>query len=189
MIFADRPSHFQGGIVEIGQGAVRVELQNRVGIEPGKGGEFADFFLSPFAVAGVTGDDQRPLGFAVFIKDEIASKGATDSTTFTSSKNDDPHSAWGWTTGNVPAKDDLSNVYLYATTDPVVGDLILYAGLERLDPGGDSHVDIEINQNPIDLDEQPSPRNAPGPDEYAVCRHRHKIQVSQNPLAKWHSRS
>ena len=95
---------------------------------------------------------------AVFIMDERASKGAKDNTTFTGSKNNDPHSAWQWVTGNVPAKDDLSNVYLYAATkanpDPQkVDDLILYAGLERLDPGGDSHIDIEINQIPIGLDE------------------------------------
>ena len=50
----------------------------------------------------------------------------------------------------MPAKDDLSNVYLYAVTNEL-GELILYAGLERLDPGGSSHVDIEINQQPISL--------------------------------------
>ena len=93
---------------------------------------------------------------AVFIQDELATKGAVDSTTFTGSKNDDPHSDWTHVAGNVPAKDDLSNVYLYATTDDdndpnTVDDLILYAGLERLDPGGSSHVDIEINQEPISL--------------------------------------
>lgn len=92
---------------------------------------------------------------AVFNMDERASKGAVDSTTFTGSKNDDLHSSWQWVTGNVPAKDDLSNVYLYATTkdnpDPMVDDMILFAGLERIDPGGDSHVDIEINQQPISL--------------------------------------
>ncbi|HUV26092.1 MAG TPA: hypothetical protein VMW34_01885, partial [Anaerolineales bacterium] len=93
---------------------------------------------------------------AVFIQDELASKGGVDSTTFTGSKNDDPHSTWTYVSGNVPAKDDLSNVYLYATpyddkNPDTVDDLILYAGLERLDPGGSSHVDIEINQQPISL--------------------------------------
>ena len=87
---------------------------------------------------------------AVFIKDELSAKGAVDSTTFTGSKNDAPHSAWTYVSGKVPAKDDLSNVYLYAITDEA-DDLILYAGLERLDPGGSSHVDIEINQQPISL--------------------------------------
>jgi hypothetical protein len=56
--------------------------------------------------------------------------------------------------GNVPAKDDLSNVYLYLASNEA-DELILYAGLERLDPSGDSHIDIEINQSLVDLDSQP----------------------------------
>jgi hypothetical protein len=91
---------------------------------------------------------------AVFIEDQRAYKGNVDDTTFTGSKNDDLHSTWKWVTGNVPPKDDLSNVYMYATPN-AEGELILYAGLERLDPGGDSHIDIEINQDPIGLDQEP----------------------------------
>jgi hypothetical protein len=92
---------------------------------------------------------------AIFIQDDLALKGKTDDTTFTGSKNDDPRSTWQWVTGNVPSKDDLSNVYLFATTltkTPDTNDLILYAGIERVDPNGDSHIDIEISQNPIYTD-------------------------------------
>jgi archaellum component FlaG (FlaF/FlaG flagellin family) len=112
-----------------------------------------------------------------FIADPSAAGGATDPTTFsgfgTSNKNDDPISTadcsantypsctpWGWAPGNEPSKDDLTNVYAYETTaaaDQAVpdaikkGDLILYAGAEREDPSGDSHIDFEFFQNAVSL--------------------------------------
>ncbi|MHA1939940.1 MAG: hypothetical protein ACW97O_17175, partial [Candidatus Thorarchaeota archaeon] len=96
---------------------------------------------------------------ADFIQDERATKGSRDGTTFSNvSKNGGLLSDWGWASGNVPAKDDLSNVYAYVISKPSekpdqpFDDLILYAGLERIDPGGDSHLDIEIFQAPIQLE-------------------------------------
>jgi hypothetical protein len=131
---------------------------------------------------------------ATFLKDETSQKGASDRTTFSgaggSNKNNDPISTadcaahtppltgsacdtWHWDSGNVPAKDDLVNSYVYATM-PATGDLadhlILYAGLERLDESGDSHVDFEFLQNPLNIvdgavsGEGAIPCNDPGSD-------------------------
>jgi hypothetical protein len=119
-----------------------------------------------------------------FIADPSSAAGARDPSTFsgfgTSNKNTDPISTadctapgnsypsctpWGWAPGNEPAKDDLTNVYAYETVatanDPntgamKAGDLILYAGAEREDPSGDSHIDFEFFQNRVSLCEPPS---------------------------------
>lgn len=88
------------------------------------------------------------------IDDALAVAGAVDDTVFASSnKNGDAVDSWNWDTGNVPVKDDLSNVYGFAIEDG--GDLIVYAGLERLSPNGDSHVDIEFTQQEVVLDKEP----------------------------------
>ncbi|WP_341502586.1 hypothetical protein [Gallaecimonas sp. GXIMD4217] len=90
-------------------------------------------------------------GVGTFLMDDLSAKGAVDDTTFaTSNKNNDLISTWRWDTGNNPPKDDISNVYFYGKF--IDGDLILYAGLERLAPNGDSHVDFEFNQDGIALD-------------------------------------
>jgi len=114
-----------------------------------------------------------------FIADPSSAGGASDPTTFsgfgTSNKNTDPVSTadctatgntysactpWGWAAGNEPSKDDLTNVYAYetqATSNSSLpelinsGDLILYAGAEREDPSGDSHIDFEFFQNQVGL--------------------------------------
>jgi hypothetical protein len=112
---------------------------------------------------------------AAFLKDDTSQKGTTDKTTFSgaggSNKNNDPISnadcaahtppltgsacdTWHWDAGNVPAKDDLVNSYVYATmpaSGPLEDHLILYGGLERLDESGDSHVDIEFLQNQVNI--------------------------------------
>lgn len=111
---------------------------------------------------------------AAFIPDPSSAGGAADPTTFsgfgTSNKNNDPVSTadcaarvppltgsgcdpWGWDSGNVPAKDDLTNVYAYEVINPANGHLILYGGIERETPNGDSHVDLEFFQDPVALDE------------------------------------
>lgn len=108
---------------------------------------------------------------ASFIIDDTSQKGASDRTTFSgaggSNKNNDPifgpGDTWHWDSGNVPAKDDLVNVYAYATVNPANDHLIIYAGFERLDPSGDSHIDIEFLQDDIALDEE-VPCNDAGPD-------------------------
>jgi hypothetical protein len=113
---------------------------------------------------------------AGFIKDDTAAGGAKDRSTFsgagTSNKNSDAISTndctagfdpdltgsacapWAWDKGDVPAKDDLTNVYSYATvpsSGALAGHLILYAGLEREDPSGTSHIDVEFFQDPVAL--------------------------------------
>ncbi|TLZ72278.1 MAG: hypothetical protein E6K10_02725 [Methanobacteriota archaeon] len=117
---------------------------------------------------------------AAFEKDQLSQSSSTDWTTFsgagTSNKNDDPVSCptisvttcWHWDTGNVPAKDDFSNGYAWAKIDPANGHLIVYAGFERLDPSGDSHVDLEFFQNQVALDEAP-PCNDPGISDPYPC--------------------
>ncbi len=110
-----------------------------------------------------------PSKVAVFIKDDTSQSSSTDKTTFSgaggSNKNNDAISGagdtWHWDEGNVPAKDDFANGYAYATF--VSGHLIIYAGFERLDPSGDSHVDMEFFHDQVRLDEA-VPCNDPGSD-------------------------
>jgi hypothetical protein len=111
-----------------------------------------DWVNIPFDENGNGDVSNLPGGVAArFIKDGLAVKGLTDDTAFTGSKNDDLHADWQWVAaGNVPAKNDLSNVYFYTATNGD-NDLSLFAGLERIVPNGDSHVDIEINQNELIL--------------------------------------
>jgi uncharacterized repeat protein (TIGR01451 family) len=107
-----------------------------------------------------------------FVADHLAVGGAKDDTSFAkgSSKNDDPIALWRWSTGNAPAKDDLSNFYAYATLNEF-DELILYAGVERLAPQGSSHIDFEFNQSLIGLDKDPPCRNdrSDGPDDGSPC--------------------
>jgi hypothetical protein len=132
------------------------------------GPDWADLF-------DANGDPVGPAGVAkAFIEDPNSLKGAADPTTFSgaggSNKNNDAISGagdtWHWDAGNVPAKDDLTNLYSYATlptTGALANHLILYSGLERLDPNGDSHVDLEFFQDDVALDET-APCNDAGPD-------------------------
>src|SRR5438094_844254 len=117
--------------------------------------------------------EQAPGKECAFIADPSSAGGALDPTTFsgfgTSNKNGDPISTtdcntsisgntyasctpWGWDPGNIPAKDDLTNVYSYQVV-PTTGDranhVLLYGGIEREDPSGDSHVDLEYFQSPV----------------------------------------
>ena len=158
------------------------------------GPDWADLF-------DANGDDIGSATFggvaAAFINDPTSQRGATDSSTFSgaggSNKNNDPISdgdcaarvppltgsacdTWHWDSGNVPAKDDLVNSYAYAaipTSGPLQDHLILYTGLERLDESGDSHIDFEFLQDPVDIvDDEPAasgdaavPCNDPGSDD------------------------
>jgi prealbumin domain-containing protein len=141
-----------------------------------------------------SGNPVGPAGVAkAFVADDLSAKGATDRTTFGgaggSNKNNDPMSVpdcagftppltgsacdtWHWDGGNNPPKDDLANIYAYATipTAPATGTppshlnhLVLYTGIERLAPEGDSHIDVEFLQEPVSLDEA-LPCNDPGSD-------------------------
>ncbi|HAG09283.1 MAG TPA: hypothetical protein DCK87_06975, partial [Desulfotomaculum sp.] len=56
---------------------------------------------------------------------------------------------WGWTAGNVPDKDDITNAYAAAYN--VDGDLIIYFGLDRYANNGDAQVGFWFFQNPVGL--------------------------------------
>ena len=140
---------------------------------------------------GIFDANRNPVGLATFggaaaafLFDDTSQKGASDRTTFSgaggSNKNNDPISdadcaarvppltgsacdTMHWDSGNVPSKDDLVNVYAYAKINPADGHLIIYSGFERLDPNGDSHIDIEFLKDQVSLDEA-VPCNDAGPD-------------------------
>ncbi|MHC4611801.1 MAG: hypothetical protein ACYS7M_15795, partial [Planctomycetota bacterium] len=95
---------------------------------------------------------------ANFSRDMLAISSLTDCTVFgsTSDKNGNPIATWNFKDGNVPPKDELSNVYAYLAEDADVG-RALYLGLERPTNDGDSHVDFEINQGEIGFNPEPGP--------------------------------
>ena len=75
--------------------------------------------------------------------------------------------------GDVPAKDDLTNVYSYATipsSGPFQDHLILYAGLEREDPSGTSHIDVEFFQDSVALANADSNGNCVKPAGASNCK-------------------
>jgi hypothetical protein len=90
---------------------------------------------------------------ASFEADDLSQSNSVDCTTYGpgSNKNIDEIDTWEFQAGNVPPKDDISNVYAYlAETED--GRRFVYLGLERIEEGGDSHVDFEFNQNEIGLE-------------------------------------
>lgn len=111
---------------------------------------------------------------ALFLLDDLAQGKLKDDTVFAeSNKNNDLTATWNWDTGNVPPKDDLANVYAYATLNEF-DELIIYAGLERLAPEGDSHIDFQFSQQPIGLDKSPPcgddhTDDTPEEDDTAPC--------------------
>ncbi len=113
---------------------------------------------SIFVVDDCSGQDGEVIGtslppegiIAAFVRDQLSVKGLIDCTTFgpTSNKNGDAVNTWDWRPGNVPAKDDLANVYAYLVEDPVSGRRLLYMGLERIVNDGDSHIDFDVKLDP-----------------------------------------
>jgi len=150
--------------------------------------------------------EEAPGKECAFLEDASSAGGATDPTTFsgfgTSNKNNDPISTadcsnrtppltgsgcspWGWDGGNVPAKDDLTNVYAYEvvpTSGPRAGHVIIYGGLERESPSGDSYVDLEFFQNPVALCNSGSPNFTPTPTCFTGVRQTGDVIVSMNFL-------
>jgi hypothetical protein len=124
------------GLFELGDGTESPGSADILGSSDQAGPDWADIFDPDGNVRSNPGIDE------IFVVDSLAAGGATDSTTFTSSnKNTDPPSIWQWGSGNIPAKDDLSNVYGLAAID-AANEMYLYFGLERIDPGGDSHLTL-----------------------------------------------
>ncbi len=111
----------------------------------------------PDGIFDGSGNVVFPGAIARFLADDLAQGSAVDTTTYSgaggSNKNSDPISAWHWATGNVPAKDDLSNVYAYATL--YGGHLIIYVGFERIASNGDSHIDLEFFRDNVRLNQTP----------------------------------
>lgn len=151
------------GQFELGPGPGAGALTDILGSASIPGPDWADIF-------GATGNVILPGAIADFLKDDLSQGGAVDSTTYSgggsSNKNGDPISSWNWATGNVPAKDDLSNVYAYATL--YNGHLLIYVGFERIAANGDSHIDLEFFKDNVRLDEAP-PCDDPGISDPTVC--------------------
>ncbi|UCC85560.1 MAG: hypothetical protein JSV81_11890 [Anaerolineales bacterium] len=149
------------GLFELGDGAASPGTADILGdSDPSNGPDWAELFNGDGTLRGSDGNgipllqSQADGGYggltARFLKDDISTKINPDQTTFLSrNKNSDPISSWGWGPGGVASKGELSNFYVYATASSA-GGLVIYAGLERVDPGGDSHVDIELNQSLVE---------------------------------------
>jgi uncharacterized repeat protein (TIGR01451 family) len=173
----------QENFFELGPGVATDEngLTNILGDgNAANGPDWADLFTATGAKKDANNNniadcEESPGRECAFIADESSAGGATDPSTFsgfgTSNKNPDPISTadcasrtppltgsncspWGWDPGNVPAKDDLTNVYSYEvvpTSGPRANHVIVYGGIEREDPSGDSHVDLEYFQSQVAL--------------------------------------
>jgi LPXTG-site transpeptidase (sortase) family protein len=91
---------------------------------------------------------------AVFIVDPIStdttSCGTGDPTIIAGgAKNGDAFTTIGTTSGSVPAKDDLSNVYAVSHTRSDTGHPEMFFAAERLVNNGDSHIDFEFLQSNV----------------------------------------
>jgi LPXTG-site transpeptidase (sortase) family protein len=91
---------------------------------------------------------------AGFIVDPISSDttscGSGDPTIIAGgAKNGDAFTSIGTTSGAVPAKDDLSNVYAVSHTRSDTGHPEVFFAAERLVNNGDSHIDFEFLQSVI----------------------------------------
>jgi Prealbumin-like fold domain len=166
------------GLFELGDGLGTPGSANILGSPTQPGPDWSDLFEPYSTAAGVqwvpkdSNHDGTPDAVEIwggltaqFLKDQLAVSGTDDTSFATSNKNDMLISDWEWGTGKVTPKDDISNAYAYAVIDPSFnpGHLIIYAGLERIKVQGDSHVDIELNQNKIGLDSPvPCPTNTCG---------------------------
>ena len=154
-----------GGLFELGDGATPLTVGSGdiLGDSSGANGpDWADLFDS--GGASLVGSS------ATFVSDELSQGGGTDETHFAeSNKNNDLIATWNWSTGNEPPKDDLANVYTYATFDGA--DLIVYTGLERLSNDGASHVDFQFYRDEIRLDKAPPCGDdlTGGPDDKQPC--------------------
>ena len=65
------------------------------------------------------------------------------------SKDDNDISAWKFKTGSVPDKDDITNAFAAAYN--VGGDLVIYAGADRIDNSGDAFMGFWFFQNQVGL--------------------------------------
>lgn len=110
----------------------------------------------PGSTSGNGTDDYIDYGglALAFVADGVVPFDGDDTVFAGSNKNDHPISTYQWKSGSVPPKDDVSNGYFYAvegTTTPYTNHLMISGGFERISNNGDSHIDIEFNQDKIGL--------------------------------------
>ena len=134
------------GVFELGPGATSDEggLTNILGNTIDPGPDWADIFDGNGNVISAFG------GEAAFVRDDVSAGSLLDRNVYSGGpgdKNSDIIADWTWTSSSVPAKDDISNAYVY--TKVVGGHKLLFAGMEREDPSGDSHIDVEFFQSPV----------------------------------------
>jgi uncharacterized repeat protein (TIGR01451 family) len=156
VVSSSRAVHVDG-LFELGDGTLAPGSADILGSDVQPGCDWGDLFDADPTDDEIADAVEACGGIAaLFVADDLARAGSKDDTVFTngSAKNNDPVVLWNWDSSSVPAKDDLANVYAFATLD-AAGDLILFAGLERIKASGDSHVDFEFNQDPIQTDGPP----------------------------------
>lgn len=90
---------------------------------------------------------------AVFLADPIAtdttSCGGDPTVVAGGAKNGDAFASIATTSGSVPGKDDLSNVYAVSHTRADTGHPEMFFAAERLVNNGDSHIDFEFLQSTV----------------------------------------
>src|SRR5215471_11891406 len=120
--------------------------------------------LTPTALApdrGVFNPNSGFGGEGAFLSDDVSANSLNDRTVYSGGpgdKNSDIVSDWTWATSSVPAKDDVGNAYVWTKTVTApdgTAHKLLFVGVEREDPSGDSHVDIEFFQAAVGLDRTP----------------------------------
>ncbi len=133
----------------------------------------AGFQIDGQLYSGPGGDDwaQGEVGHGVFLtvartvqlspaisfRDEHWAGSSVDPSHFDgeSNKNNDYIGAgqnpWTSSTGSGPQKDDFTDIYIHARTDPGTGHLWLMVGGTTRAVNGDSHVDFEFNRSGISL--------------------------------------
>ena len=150
--------------------------------DPDPAPDWASLFTTDTSPHGaVTGINLPANGVvANFEADQLSVGNLTDCTTFGpgSNKNGHPIQTWKFRPGNVPPKDDLTNVYALLADDPTTADRILYIGLERYAENGDSHVDFEINREEIELVGSGGGQGCPGRGSFVGVRRDGDLLVS-----------
>jgi hypothetical protein len=115
---------------------------------------------------------------SVLIIDPTSAAGATDPNIHEGGDKLALPEGWNIISGNVPAKDDLGNIYAWKqdialdSNSDAAGDTILYTGWEREVNNGESYVDFEFNARIISWD---------GVDSYNICVDGFNIDGTPSP--------